>query len=368
MKVLKYVFLLLLLSIVSFSVFVATQKGNFKIERSKVIRSSKANLYSYLNDYQNWSDFMDFLQRDAHLKQEFSPKSAVLGSSYSWKGQKGNGVVQTSSLKENESISQKMTYDDSRYELTWKLKDTLGGTKVSISSVGEMSFSYKIYTFFRGGADRIIGTVFEQSLENLDQRLDLEIKTFAVDVKGLVTKKSAIYLSQNFSSKISSVIKNATIVFPKLMDFCKKNKIQQTGKPFLIYKTYDELHDLANVSYCIPIKEAIITTEGSDIICEKSEAFLAVKTSLTGDYSHLKQAMTKAVKYNVENKIALDNKFSHITVFSQGKPAVKYPSKWKTDIYFPIRPKKIIPKVVPKVQIIEEDKAVPEEIEKTTDI
>ena len=53
MKILKYLFLLLLLSLVALTVFVATQKGIFSVERSKVINSPKATVYNYVNDFRN---------------------------------------------------------------------------------------------------------------------------------------------------------------------------------------------------------------------------------------------------------------------------------------------------------------------------
>ena len=64
MKILKYIFLLLLLSLISFSVFIATQKGNFSIEKSKIIHSSKSNVFNYVNDAENWQDFMNHISEE----------------------------------------------------------------------------------------------------------------------------------------------------------------------------------------------------------------------------------------------------------------------------------------------------------------
>jgi hypothetical protein len=128
-----------------------------------------------------------------------------------------------------------------------------------------MSFSYKIYTALHGGATRIIGSLFEKSLANLDKSLDYEINTYSIKEDGIVTKLGTPYLKQSFTSKISSVIKNTRIVFPKIIDFCKQNKITLNGKPFVIYHTYDEKSELAKISICIPIKEAIMTSDGSEI-------------------------------------------------------------------------------------------------------
>ncbi len=353
MKILKYIFLLLLLSFVSFSVFIATQKGFFSIERSKIIHTSKANLYNYVNDYQNWGDFMAFMGEDASLKLNYSKTTIGKGAKFSWEDNEGNGTVQTFSVKENDSITQKMDLDGSKFTTTWIFKDTLGGTKVTLKSNGETSFSYKIYTALNGGANRIIGSLFERSLVNLDRSLDYEINTYTIKVNGLVQKTGTPYLKQSFTSKISSVVKNSRIVFPKIIAFCEENNIELNGKPFIIYHTYNEKSGLTRISLCVPIKEAIMTSDGSDILADKLDSFQAIKTTLNGDYSHINKALTKSKSFINQKVITPDSKFSHLEVYSISKLDIKNPSKWKTEMYFPVKPKNTAPKVVP---IIEEPK------------
>lgn len=362
MKILKYIVLLLLLSFVSFSVFIATQKGNFTIEKSKIIHTSKSNLYNYVNDYQNWGDFMAFMLEDATIRIHFSKTTIGKGAKSTWEGTEGKGTVQTFSVKENDSITQKMDLDGSKFNTTWVFKDTLGGTKVTLKSKGEMSFSYKIYTALNGGANRIIGSLFEKSLANLDKSLDYEINTYSIKEDGIVTKLSTPYLKQSFTSKISSVIKNTRIVFPKIIDFCKQNKIELNGKPFVIYHTYDEKSGLAKISICIPIKEAIMTSDGSDIMSDQLEAFPAIKATLKGDYSHTGEALKKSKAYINQKVITPDSRFSHLEVYTISKSDIKNPSKWKTEIYFPIKPKKVTPKIVPATEEISNPETNPSEI------
>ncbi len=357
MKILKYISLLLLLSFVSFSVFIATQKGVFSIEKSEVIPISKNNLYNYVNDYQNWGDFMDFMTGRNEMRIHYSKNSIGKGATCTWESNEENGTIQTVSTKENDSIYQKMNLDGTKYAITWILKDTLGGTKITMKSTGEMSFSYKIYAALHGGASRIIGNVFENSLSNLNKQLVYEINTYKIKVNGLVQKKGTPYIKQSFTSKISSIVKNTRIVFPKMIAFCKQNTIELNGKPFIIYHTYDEESGLAQISLCIPIKEAIITSEGSDILTDELEPFLAIKTSLYGDYSHHKEALKKSIGYINRNVITPDARFNHLEVYTISKSDSNKPSKWKTEIYFPVKPKKLRPQTVPKTEEIENTEA-----------
>lgn len=339
MRILKYLFLLLLLSFVALSIFVATQKGDFIVERSQIINSPKSTIYNFVNDYRNWEDFSSWIIEDPEMQITYPKKTIGPGATFSWQGKDGTGDMLTVFVKENDSISQKMNYNGTSSSIFWSFKDTIGGTKVTWKTTGKMSFTMKVYTTFKGGINKIIGKTYEKSLANLDKTLDFEINTFAVKVNGLAKKLGTFYLRQTITSEISKVIKNAQIVFPKIIAFCDKNSIELNGKPFIIYHTYDSVNGLTKLSFCVPIKNQILTSSGSDILTGKLEAFDAVKTTLTGHYSHKKEALDKTLKYINDNKIEISPVFSHVENFTISRTEIKNPSKWVTEIYYPLKPK-----------------------------
>jgi hypothetical protein len=98
------------------------------------------------------------------------------------------------------------------------------------------------------------------------------------------------------------------------------------------------VNGLAKISICVPIKNQIYTSEGSDLLTGKLEAYEAVKTTLTGDYSHITQALDKAKAYRNAKQIVADPSLSHIEVYTTGKTETKSPSKWVTEIYYPTKP------------------------------
>ncbi|MBP4138340.1 SRPBCC family protein [Flavobacterium geliluteum] len=340
MKILKYLFLLLLLSFIALTVFVATQKGDFSVERSKVINSPKATVYSYVNDFRNFEDFESWAVEDPSVKIVFPEKTIGNGASYSWSGDDGTGNAITLEAKEGESIHQKMNYDGNEADVNWIFKDTLAGkTKVTWKATGTMSFLFKIYTALNGGSDNIIGTISEKSLANIDKNLDYETKTFAIKVNGLVKKTEVFYIKQTFTSEIKKVNKNARIVIPKLMEFCKTGNLIQRGKPFIIYHTYDTVTGLAKISICLPINKEIFTSSGSDILAGKLNSFEAVKSTLTGDYTHLDKAITKTRVFINKEKLTPELSWSHLEILAINKMDVKSPSKLMTEIYLPVKPK-----------------------------
>jgi effector-binding domain-containing protein len=305
---------------------------------------------------------------DSLLNITYSKNTIGKGSFCSWNGKEGNGNLQIINSKENDSITQTMDFNDNSANVSLIFKDTLGKTKVSWKAKGKMSFVLKIMTVFNGGANKVFGTMFEKSLNNLDKKLDYEINTYNVKVNGVVKKLEAFYLAQTFTSEFSKVGKNTAIVFSKITAFCKKNNITINGKPFVIYHTYDTTNELTKISICIPIKDSIFISEGSDISSGTLQSFDAVKTTLTGDYSHTNKALDKTLEYIKTNNLRVDPKFSRLEIYTIGKNEINNPSKWVTEIYYPTTPKIVykpvisVPKpteeVVPKAK---EEKEIPSE-------
>ena len=350
MKILKYLFLLSLLTLVALTVFVATQKGIFSIERSKVINSPRNTVYNYVNDFRNYEDFQSWSVEDPTMKSYYPNKTIGKGASYSWEGVEGKGNAVTVKTKEGESIEQKMKFDGTEADINWTFKDTLAGkTVVTWKAKGTMSFLFKVYTALNGGSDNVIGTIYEKSLANIDKNLDFETKTFAVKVNGVVKKTETPYIKQTFTSEISKVNKNARVVIPKLIHFSETNGLNTNGKPFIIYHTYDTNTGLAKISICLPINKEISTSAGSDILAGKLNGFEAVKTTLTGDYSHTNEAIAKTRAYINNQKIVPELAWSHLEILTVSKLDTKSPSKLVTEIYFPTKPK-VVPVEAPVYQ------------------
>jgi hypothetical protein len=78
----------------------------------------------------------------------------------------------------------------------------------------------KVSTIFDGGMNKILRT-YEKSLANIDKTLDFELNSFAVKVNGIV-KKLGPLPKTNFYQRNFKVVKNASIVFPKLITFVNK--------------------------------------------------------------------------------------------------------------------------------------------------
>jgi len=337
MKILKYLFLLLLLLSVGGSVFIATQKSNFTNVKSVVIKTPKTAVYNYLNDNKNYKDWYAFDSESIEL--EYSKNTSGVGSYFSWSGSDGEGKTTVLSAKENDSIVQKTIIDGALSVTVWKLKDTIGGTKVTCVSKGEMSFSNKLHSFFMGGVNKVMGRKLELSLNNLNRSLDYKLNTYSVASKGVVYKKGCYYLKHTINTKLSRLNYNVKILIPYLINFSNQNQIVISGKPFVIYNSIDEDKEITNLSVCLPIKKRIFTSSGSDIICSELEGYTSFKTILYGDYSHRKTAWKKTKNFINKNRETEERAIPLLEVYNKSAIDGLSPSKWQTTLYTAVQPK-----------------------------
>lgn len=345
MKIVKYVFLLLLLSVVAVTVFIATQDGKYDIKKEGVIKVPKMVLYNYINEYKNWENLGILTGSDTTAVYTYSENSSGNGATMSWKKDRSTGKVQTVKLVENDSIIQKAVIDGLNSDIAWNFKDTLKNTKVTIRMRGDLSFMEKANAFLRGGGNvnKVMETSLDNGLKNLNSFLVNELAKNEVEVKGLVNKTGAFYIGHAATSKIEDINKKSAETFPKLLNFMKKNKIVKKGSPFILYRNYNKTEGTASYVICIPIKEEMFTSPGSEYEGGKYIEFKALKTTLKGDYSHLPKAWDAAHKHITEKALEENTTGTYIELYSKGVLKSKRPSEWITDLYVPIGPPTILP-------------------------
>ncbi len=345
MRILKYLFLLLLLSLLGMAVYVATQKGDFEAQKSGIIKAQRSTVFDYINDYRNWETFGSWMQKGTDLKFDYGSKSVGAGGKCSWQRDNERGTISTVHVKENDSIVQKAFYNGTQSTLYWTFKDTVGGTRVSVHCKGQMDLFTKVSVFFKGGITGLLEDVCAKSLHNLNKTLVYELKTYSIKVNGMSQRTSGYCLQQTLSSKIKSVAKNIKILMPRMVHFFKKNHIAMNGKPFVLYSRYDVAHDIATYSVCIPTTKQVYVQPGSDVSSSEIVAFTCLKTTLNGDHSHTQEAWNAARKYIADHHLKENYAGYYSEVYIRTLENVKKPSKWITELYVPVFP--VVEEVTP---------------------
>lgn len=339
MRILKYLFLLMVLLFIGVTVYIATLKGDFKVKQTAIIHSPRGVVFDYVNDYKNWETFGSWMTKEHGITFVYPAKTMGAGAQFNWDNGSDNGSLKTYFVKENNSIQQKGYFNGTTAEMHWKLNDTIGGTKITVEARGKMDLLTKISTFFSGGFGSVANDALEKSLRNLDKTLAYEMKTYNIKVNGIVQRNSGFCLKQTVTCRIKSLPRNIKIMMPKMLHFFKKNNLSMSGKPFILYERYDRANDIVTFSVCAPTAEQIFITSGSEITSGEIVPFTCLKTTLTGDYSHLKEAWTKAENYIRDNGYTPNFAGKYAEVYIKTIDDVKQPSKWITEIHIPVFPK-----------------------------
>ncbi|MDI1255383.1 MAG: SRPBCC family protein [Flavobacterium sp.] len=337
MRIIKYIFLLVVLAVIAVSVYVATQKGDFDVSRSTIIDVPKSVVFNYINDYKNWEDWGSWKEDDPGMRFTYPDITVGKGAYYSWSGTTESGKMTTLFVKENDSIAQKVIYSGNESTASITFKDTLGKTKVIWRSKGSVAFMAKIYATFSGGVNAMMENMQERSLNNLNKVITREINTFDVKVNGISQKNGTFYVKQSTTCSTSDVQNHLLTMLPKLINFFKKNNIPMNGSPFVKYESIDNVNNIVTFSVCIPMREEVFIADGSDISVGFLDSFSALKTTLTGDYSHRSDARKKAVEYLQLNHIEENTALPKIDVYVKSASDIRYPSKWVTEILIPVR-------------------------------
>lgn len=360
MKIIKYIFLLLLLALVGFSVYIATQSGTYTIKRSVFIKVPKEVVFNYVNDYRNWDQWLDLDADPSEIKFSFPENTVGQGGSFSWNKGTEEGKIQSLHVKENDNISQKIVIGGEISRATMTLNDSIGGTKLSWTVKGNADFSTKIKAAFSGGVQELVATMFQNSLNSLRVIVTNEIKNYSIEVIGDVRIDSVYYVKQTATVKVRDLNSKITPMLQKMEKFFKNGNLQMNGKPFVIYESSDVANKTITFSVCGPLKEEIFVSEPSDVTIAKLQPFTALKTILKGDYSHRDEAVRKAMNYISEKSLNPNTALKYIDIYSINASDEKSPSKWVTEVLIPIQPKVVAtpvyvtPPVIPAEDLIVE--------------
>ena len=338
MKFLKYIFFILLIAIIAVSIYVAVQPSNFEVSRTRIINAPSGVVYNNVADLKLWENWSPWKEKDQTMKIMYNDQTKGVGASYSWTGKDGNGnmkIVNTNPPKSIEHQLQFEDYDPSK--INWTFTPTNDGkTEVKWQMNSEnIPFMFKAFGLMSGGFDKMIGPDFERGLEKLDSVTTTQIRQYNIEVNGVTEHSGGYYLYNTTSCKISDFQKKMAEMLPKVGQFVAENNITVSGSAFVIYHKWDEENNTVMFSCAMPTPNKVVTTT-SDILTGQLEPFKAVKTTLKGDYSNLKEAWDKGMKYIEQYNLVFDEDGVAIESYVTDPSNEPNPAKWITEIYMPV--------------------------------
>lgn len=343
MKILKYIFFLILALIIIGSIYLATLDGSYDVKRSRLVHAQPEVVFNELNDYKNWAEWGPWYEKDSTIVATYSDQTIGEGGSYSWTGKDGSGTMNTLKIDKPKSLDQeiifKTPFGDMRSDVYWTLEKVKGGTNLTWGMKGEMGFFTR---WMASSMEDQIGPMEERGLELFDENIQKKTKIYSIKTNGVVDYSGGFYLYSTTSCKIDEIGSKFSTLLMKVLPFIRKNKIRTTGGSFTLYHKYDEENGTTMFSVCYPIAEKVITPTGSDVLTGFMERGKYFKTTLTGSYNNSKEAWETAMNEAAnltDHKMTENGEPFEIHVNSPMKTA--NPANLITEIYIPVEKNKI---------------------------
>lgn len=332
MKVLKYLSLLLLLSICSLSIYIATSKGDFSMEFSKDVPFAKQSVYPLIANYKNWTAWHPRLDDTSEkiIALDTLNKTKVSRFSIGKIKYKLEKLALNDSLK----ITFKNTKEVSEYIfITDSIKDA---TRITWKIKGKLNYINRLKALFLGGAKEIKSKYYKKGLNNIAYYLKNEIGDYHIENKAIVTFDETFYIQKKVASRIDGLGEKIFESISFLLNFVKENNLETNGSPFSIFNDFNLLTKKVEYLICLPIKNEIYTTEGSDIHSGKLNSFRGYSTVLTGDYSHTDKIWNQTNEQIAQNNLKTNFALKPIFIYKKSVLNIQQPSQWETQLIIPI--------------------------------
>ncbi len=340
MKILKIIFIFLLILIVLGALYLGTLDGNYDVSRSRSINADPVVVYNDLNDYKNWKDWGPWFEEDSTLMVAYENKTAGDEAGYSWTSDKdGGGRMRTLRTDPSKRLDQEIIFNtpfgEMHSDVYWILEKTEKGTDLTWGIKGEMPF---LYRFMASKMETQMGPMQERGLQLFDENIQRKLRVFSVDHMGVVDYSGGFYLYLSTASKISEIELKSSQMRRKVEEFVESNKIRVTGSPFTLYHKFDEENGTSMFSVAYPIAERIITEKESDLLTGFMERGKYSKSVLKGSYENATSAWQEA--YGAAEDLS-DYTILHtgepFEVFVNNPDTTPNPAELITEIYIPVQ-------------------------------
>ncbi|MDP2686567.1 MAG: GyrI-like domain-containing protein [Aequorivita sp.] len=340
MKILKYLLFLVLIIIIGSAIYFGTKEGSYDIQDSMIIQAPPQVVFNKVNDYKSWEKWGPWKKEDSTIVFTYAEKTSGEGASYSWDGEM-SGSMTTTKVIPNKEIEQDLTLNTPAGErnpkVYWTFEEVDGGTKVTWGMKGEHTLIDKAYYSLSGfNFDASMHEMNKSGLEGIAMEVAEDMKQYSINVDGVTQYGGGYYMYTTTVAKQDEIEGRLDAMLEQVMGFITQNNLNMAGAPFTIYNEFDTTTGTVIFSTCIPVKEQVITPEGSPVVCGFMEPVSAVKTTLKGDYKNISEAYTKTRQYIEKNNLQIDPNGKLFEVYITDPEETPNPANWLTEIYIPI--------------------------------
>lgn len=339
MKVLKYLFLLLLVVIISATVYFSLKDGKYYITEKKVVAAPASMIYDEIADFKNWKNWNPWTD-SPDVTNTLGEQTTGIDGNYSFTDEYGNGSMSFTKLEPNKSIEAVLNYNtsltDSESTVTMTLNEVENGTEVIWNMKGEDGLKNKIMNFiFDLELEKEIKPKYRQGLENIENYLLLEMKKYEISNPGLVDFGGGYILYKSTATSMENFSREMTTMQQEIMKYMNEENISMYGMPMSIYEKFDFSNNSVIFTTAIPVRDRVIPSSDSSVLCTYIEPTRAVKITLKGTYNNLQEAWEKGELFMTQQGY-IAGKQAPFEIYKTDPALTPNPADNLTEIYLPI--------------------------------
>ncbi|MGG5600411.1 hypothetical protein [Myroides sp. DF42-4-2] len=323
MKILKYFLLLVTLLCISLVVFVLTQSGNFKITKSFELDAPQPIVYRYIQDLNNWNDWIETENNTNGVYSITLPKIGVY-------------QIRKEYEKPYDSISQDILYDNKLSNIIWKFHPQGQKTKVDFTFEGSIDLKTKILTFFSGSPDKVVGSSLDNSINALIVFFIKQYREYDLTTSGTAKRNTFDYIYLDSTADYTDIKATIEALHTQLTDFCTVNKIKVEPIPLLLFDNNPLTENLA-FQFGFKLQDSIFLNEVERVKQGTLVASDYFESTVVGYYSHLPKAL-KEIRIVVDKSdVFTSNPAQKMLIeLNQSSLNNRLPSTWKTTVLLPV--------------------------------
>ncbi|MGQ9818550.1 MAG: SRPBCC family protein [Candidatus Kapaibacteriales bacterium] len=332
MKIIKGLFLFIVILAMLFFIITLLLPSKYEIEREIEIKAPKTLVYYLIDDLHNWKFWDYWYTLDTNQKRKYIGPIWGKNSSFQWESKfqnVGKGIVKI--LEDNyfNKIHSKLIFGrEMLANSDFTIEETAKGTIVRWKLYGSLPFVAKWFRFF---LDRTAGEDLRQGLINLKKIAE---KNILEKVQSFVDEIPTIYyigIIDSSSMNPSELTEKFSSTFQEIKNFITKKGLKHTASAMTI--TIAHNFNTHKFIVAIPVEDfQNLNTEGS-IILDSIPSSKVVRSVYVGSHDYIKEAYDKTFQFMQSMNLRPKGNFFELYVTD---PTMVKPNENVTIIYSPI--------------------------------